>query len=35
VLAVLNAPTVSYEIEADRLTLLAPDGAGLQLRATA
>jgi heat shock protein HslJ len=33
VLAVLNAPTATYEIEADRLTLLAPDGSGLQLRA--
>ena len=33
VLAVLNAPTVSYEIEADRLTLRAPSGDGLQLRA--
>jgi heat shock protein HslJ len=32
VLAVLTAPTVSYEIEADRLTLRAPDGNGLQLR---
>ena len=35
VLAVLTAPTVTYEIEADRLTLRAPDGTGLQLRPAA
>ena len=33
VLAMFSAPTVTYEIEAQRLTLRAPDGNGLQLAA--